>query len=49
MIPDEVIAHFDVVDPGLPGQPATFGCQQCPGIMYPQGYLRAQRVEPKAN
>ena len=49
MIPNEVIAHFDVVDPGLPGQPATFGCQQCPGIMYPEGYLRAQRVEPKAS
>jgi hypothetical protein len=49
LIPAEVIAHFDVVDPGLPGQPATFGCEECPGIMYPEGYLRAERAEPKAS
>ena len=34
-IPEEVLAHFDLVDPGLPGQPATFRCKRCPGIMYP--------------
>ena len=34
-IPAEVIEHFDLVDPGIPGQPATFRCQRCPGIMYP--------------
>jgi hypothetical protein len=45
-IPTEVLAFFDVVDPGEPDQPATFQCQQCPGIMYPQHYLRAKRVTP---
>ena len=44
----EVIAHFDEIDPGLPGQPATFQCQNCPGIMYPQTYLRAERATPEA-
>jgi uncharacterized Zn finger protein len=48
-IPMEVIDHFDKVDPGLPGQPPTFGCEQCPGIMYPVSYLRAERAEPKAS
>jgi hypothetical protein len=43
----EVIAYFDEIDPGLPGQPATFACQNCPGIMYPQLYLRAKRAEAK--
>jgi uncharacterized Zn finger protein len=45
-IPAEVIAHFDEVDPGMPGQPATFRCEHCLGIMYPQSYLRAKRAEP---
>lgn len=48
-IPMEIIAHFDAVDPGLPGQPPTFQCERCPGIMYPHDYLRAERVEPKAS
>ena len=48
-IPADVIDHFDEVDPGLPGQPPTFRCEQCPGIMYPEGYLRAERAEPKAS
>ena len=34
-IPADVIEHFDLIDPGLPGQPATFRCRHCPGIMYP--------------
>jgi hypothetical protein len=46
-IPMEVIDYFDEVDPGLPGQPPTFQCQQCPGIMYPNDYLRAKRAEAK--
>jgi hypothetical protein len=45
----EVIDYFDEIDPGLPGQPPTFQCQACPGIMYPQSYLRAERAEPKAS
>jgi uncharacterized Zn finger protein len=45
----EVIDHFDEIDPGLPGQPPTFQCERCPGIMYPQTYLRAKRAEPKAS
>jgi hypothetical protein len=45
----EVIDYFDEIDPGLPGQPPTFQCQRCPGIMYPQMYLRAKRAEPKAS
>jgi len=45
----EVIDHFDEIDPGLPGQPPTFQCQACPGIMYPQTFLRAKRAEPKAS
>ena len=45
-VPADVLAYFDVVDPGLPDQPATFACQQCPGIMYPEHYLRAKRATP---
>jgi hypothetical protein len=48
-IPLEVIDHFDKVDPGLPGQPPTFACEQSTGIMYPLDYLRAQRAEPEAS
>lgn len=48
-IPMEVIDYFDAVDPGFPGQPPTFGCEQCTGIMYPVSYLRAQRAETKAS
>jgi hypothetical protein len=43
----EVIDYFDEVDPGLPGLPPTFRCERCPGIMYPEGYLRAQRDTAK--
>jgi hypothetical protein len=46
-IPMDVIDYFDEVDPGLPGQPPTFQCQDCPGIIYPQTYLRAMRAEAK--
>lgn len=45
-IPTDVLAFFDVVDPGEADQPATFQCQQCPGIMYPEHYLRAKRATP---
>ena len=45
-VPRDVIAHFDAVDPGEPDRPATFQCQYCPGIMYPERYLRAKRVTP---
>ena len=45
-VPTDVLAFFDVVDPGEPDQPATFQCQVCPGIMYPDTYLRAKRVTP---
>jgi len=38
-IPPEVLKYFDLIDPGLPGQPATFRCQKCPGIMYPTWWL----------
>jgi hypothetical protein len=38
-IPNEVLAHFDLVDPGLPGQPATFRCEKCGGIIYPTWWL----------
>ena len=48
-IDQEVIDYFDEIDPGLPGQPPTFQCEHCPGIMYPQSYLRAERAEPKAS
>ena len=47
-IPADVLAIFDVVDPGELDAPATFRCQHCPGIMYPVAYLRAQRAAPKA-
>jgi hypothetical protein len=40
-IPHDVLAFFEVVDPGEPGAPATFRCQQCPGVMYPDWWLRA--------
>ena len=45
-IPTDVLAYFDAVDPAGDDQPATFQCQVCPGIMYPQHYLRAKRVTP---
>lgn len=34
-VPKDVLEYFDEVDPGLPGQPATFQCESCLGIMYP--------------
>lgn len=45
-VPRDVIDYFDAVDPGEPDRPATFQCQSCPGIMYPDNYLRAKRVTP---
>ena len=40
-IPKDVLEYFDEVDPGLPGQPATFACQSCSGIMYPLWWFDA--------
>ena len=45
-IPAEVLTFFDAVDPGEPGAPATFRCEHCPGIMYPEGWFRAERAAP---
>ena len=45
-IPKEVLDYFDEMDPGLPGDPATFRCQHCPGLMYPAWFLRAKRATP---
>lgn len=45
-IPADVLAIFDVVDPGEPGAPATFRCECCPGIMYPDWWFRAERAAP---
>ena len=44
--PAEILAFFDVVDPGDPEAPATFRCQHCPGIMYPVWWFRAERATP---
>ena len=45
-IPADVLAYFDAVDPGEPGAPATFRCERCPGIMYPDWWFRAERAAP---
>jgi len=45
-IPGHVLDYFDDIDPGEPGAPATFRCQDCPGIMYPADWLRAKRAAP---
>ena len=45
-IPTDVLAFFDVVDPGDPEAPATFRCEHCPGIMYPAWWVRAERATP---
>jgi hypothetical protein len=45
-IPNDVLEYFDAVDPGLPGQPATFACQSCSAIMYPLWWLHAKRAAP---
>ena len=45
-IPKDVLEYFDAIDPGLPGQPATFQCQSCPGIMYPLWWIHAERAAP---
>jgi uncharacterized Zn finger protein len=45
-IATEILAFFDVVDPGDPEAPATFRCQCCPGIMYPVWWFRAERATP---
>jgi hypothetical protein len=45
-IAGDVLAFFNVVDPGKPGAPATFRCVCCPGIMYPEWWFRAERAAP---
>jgi hypothetical protein len=45
-IPAEVLGFFDAVDLGEPGAPATFRCERCPGIMYPEWWFRAERAAP---
>ena len=45
-IPTEVLPLFDALDPGEPGAPATFRCERCPGIMYPDWWFRAERAAP---
>lgn len=45
-VPMDVLAYFDAVDPAELGQPATFECLKCSGIMYPEKYLRAKRATP---
>jgi len=45
-VPKDVVEYFDAVDPGLPGQPATFQCQACSGIMCPVWWLHAKRAAP---
>lgn len=40
-VPKDVLEYFDAIDPGLPGQPATFACQSCRGIMYPNWWFEA--------
>jgi hypothetical protein len=45
-IPTDVLAYFDTVDPGTPEAPATFQCELCPGIMYPDWWFRAERATP---
>jgi hypothetical protein len=47
-IPADVLEYFDAVDPGDPDAPATFQCQSCPGIMYPDWWSRAERATPEA-
>jgi hypothetical protein len=47
-IPSDVIDYFDEIDPGEPGAPPTFQCQQCLGIMYPDWWFRAERATQKA-
>ncbi len=42
----DVLAFFDAVDPGEPGAPATFRCERCPAIMYPEWWFRAKRAAP---
>ena len=37
-IPKDVIDFFDVVDPDIQGAPATFQCQHCIGIMFPDDF-----------
>jgi hypothetical protein len=45
-VPGDVLAYFDQIDPDDTGSPATFQCQSCPGIMYPDWWFRAQRATP---
>jgi hypothetical protein len=42
----DVLAFFDVVDPGEPGAPATFRCERCPAILSPAWWFRAARDAP---
>lgn len=43
-IPTDVLTYFDQVDPDDTGAPATFQCESCNGIMYPDWWFRAQRA-----
>jgi hypothetical protein len=40
-IPIDVLAYFDEIDPDDTGSPATFQCETCGGIMYPEWWFRA--------
>jgi hypothetical protein len=46
LIPDEVLAYFDEVDPDDLGSPATFQCEHCPGIMYPHWWFHPKGAAP---
>lgn len=45
-VPANVLAYFDETDPDDTGAPATFRCEACPGIMYPDWWFRAERATP---
>ena len=45
-IPGDVLVYFDQIDPDDTGAPATFQCQTCSGIMYPDWWFRAKRATP---
>lgn len=46
LIPADVLAYFDQIDPDDTAAPATFQCQSCTGIMFPDWWFRAQRATP---
>lgn len=43
-----MLVYFDKIDPGEPHAPATFQCENCPGIMYPDWWFRPQGATPQA-